>query len=343
MIPFSKPAISVKAQLDLLRSRGLEIQSPERAERYLEVISYFRLSAYMRPFQNPSNQNHEFKNGTKFQQIVALHAFDRELRLILMDAIERVEVAVRSMVNVVMGEKHQSEQDPYSGSHWYLNPERFNRQYNHQKLIETLQKKQHQEKKALQQEEQKIDQSQHTEPKKKALKDLKQRENYYRYYSNNYSEPVLPPSWTVIEELSLGELSHLFKGLKRDVDRKVIAKRFNTPQDKLVSWLHTLTFVRNCCAHHARLWNRELPIAPKLMRDVEWQLPNVLPNSHIQPAKRLYPVFLLLAHLIKEVSPDSLWVQSFLSLLEKYPEVPLINMGFPNDWQQHPFFQQGAQ
>lgn len=282
MIPFSKPAISVKAQLDLLRSRGLEIQSPERAERYLEVISYFRLSAYMRPFQNPSNQNHDFKNGTKFQQVVALHAFDRELRLILMDAIERVEVAVRSMVNVVMGEKYQSEQDPYSGSHWYLNPERFNRQYNHQKLIETLQKKQHQEKKALQQEEQKINQSQHAEPKKKALKDLKQRENYYRYYSNNYSEPVLPPSWTVIEELSLGELSYLFKGLKRDADRKAIAKR-------------------------------------------------------------LYPVFLLLAHLIKEVSPDSLWVQNFLSLLDKYPEVPLINMGFPNDWQQHPFFQQGAQ
>jgi abortive infection bacteriophage resistance protein len=342
MIPFSKPSISIKEQIELLKSRGLDIQHPERAERYLEVISYFRLSAYMRPFQNPSDQNHDFKKGIKFQQIVALHAFDRELRLMLMDAVERVEVAVRSMINVVMGEKYQCEQEPYSGSHWYLNSERFNSQYNHQKLIETLQKKQHQEKRALQHEEQKIDQSLHAESKKKALKDLKQRENYYRYYSNNYSEPVLPPSWTVIEELSLGELSHLFKGLKRDADRKAIAKRFNVPQDKLVSWLHTLTFVRNCCAHHARLWNRELPISPKLMRDTEWKLPEVLPNSHIQPAKRLYPVLLLITHLMKQVSPDSCWVQNFLTLLEKYPEVPLNNMGFPMNWQQHPFFQQGV-
>ncbi len=343
MIPFSKPAISVKAQLDLLRSRGLEIQSPERAERYLEVISYFRLSAYMRPFQNSNDPNHTFKKGVKFQQVVALHAFDRELRLMLMDAIERVEVAIRSMVNVVMGEKYQCEQELYSGSHWYLKPERFNSKYNHQKLIESLQKKQSLEIRVLQQEEQKIDQTKHAESKKKALKDLKQRENYYRYYSNNYSKPALPPSWTVIEELSLGELSHLFKGLKRDADRKAIAKRFNVPQDKLVSWLHTLTFVRNCCAHHARLWNRELPISPKLMRDPEWKLPEVLPSTHIQPAKRLFPVILLLSQLIKEVSPDSCWIPNFLKLLVKYPEVPLINMGFPEGWQEHPFFQQGAQ
>ena len=204
-------------------------------------------------------------------------------------------------------------------------------------------KKQQREKNTLQKELAKIDLSKYNTAKKATLKNLKQRESYGRYYANNYSTPELPPSWAMIEELTFGELSYLYKGLKRDVDRKAIAKRFEVPQDKLASWLHTLTFIRNCCAHHARLWNRELPIAPRLMRDAQWQFPAVLPNSQIQPAKRLFCVILLLAHLIKKTSPDSQWMQHLRELFNRYPDVPLKNMGFPTDWQQHPFFQQGAQ
>ncbi len=339
MNPFSKPSISVNEQVTLLQSRGLNIQDTERAKRYLEVISFFRLSAYMRPFQLAHDDQHTFKDNAKFREIVALYAFDRELRLIVMDAVERIEVAIRSMINNIMGPTYQTEQEPYSGSHWYLNRDRFNNRYNHQRLLDTLGYKQEQEKRSLRQEFEKIDNAQHDDDKKQILKNLKQRENYCRYYANNYSEPELPPCWAAIEELTLGELSHLYKGLKRDADRKAIARRFNVPQDKLGSWLHTLTFIRNCCAHHARLWNRELPIAPKLMRDPEWRFPAVLPDTQIQPAKRLFSVVLLLAFLMKQVSPDSKWVNSLLALFTKYPDVPLKNMGFPEDWQQHPFLQ----
>ena len=106
MTQFTKPAISIDQQIELLLNRHLKIQSPDRAKKYLEVISFFRLSAYMRPFQRPTAEQkieHQFKEQVEFKQIVDLYAFDRELRLLIMDAIERVEVAVRATLNNVMG------------------------------------------------------------------------------------------------------------------------------------------------------------------------------------------------------------------------------------------------
>lgn len=340
MISFSKPSISVEQQLSLLQQRGLTIRDPERAKSYLEVISFFRLSAYMRPFQKPFDEKHSFKNGVEFKQVVALYAFDRELRLLVMDAIERVEVAIRSMINNVMGPKYQLEGQPHSGSHWYLNNRHFKRDYDHHRLIKTLRDKQEKERTSLARENIKIEGSNFDGNKKSALKDIKQRENYFRYYLNNYSQPELPPGWAAIEELTLGDLSHLYKGLAKDADRKAIAKRFNSPQDKLESWLHTLTFVRNCCAHHARLWNRALPIAPKLMRDPAWQLPDVIPYTQIQPARRLFSVLMLLSFLMKQVSPDSQWINKLLILISTHPDVPLKNMGFPDSWQEYEFFRE---
>jgi len=339
VIPFSKPSIGLEEQMSLLQQRGLTIKEPERAKHYLEVISFFRLSAYMRPFQKLNDNEHQFHDGSEFKQVVALYAFDRELRLLVMDAVERIEVATRAMFNNVMGPKYQKDDEPYSGSHWYMNRTHFNLNYDHNRLLNSLNVKQDKERGILAREVEKINNSpHHSEEKRKILINLKQRENYCRYYVNHYNEPNLPPCWAVIEELTLGDLSYLYKGLRKDADRKAIAKRFNVPQDKFASWLHTLTFIRNCCAHHARLWNRELPIAPKLMRDKEWQLPAVLPNSHVQPAKRLYSVLLLLAHLMKEVSPDSLWTEKLVQLIAKHPEVPIKSMGFPENWLQHPFW-----
>ncbi|MDM1716620.1 MULTISPECIES: Abi family protein [Pseudomonadota] len=338
MIPFNKPVIDVSQQLALLEQRGLIIKNPEKAAHYLEVISYFRLSAYMRPFQQPNDDQHRFYPQTEFKQIVALYAFDRELRLLLLDAIERIEVAIRSMLNIVMGKKNEDSNKPHSGSHWYLDRQNFKQQYRHSKLLEEFENIVEKEQQILDREQQKLLKGRLAEAKKKIIFDLKRRENYCRYYTTKYFPPKLPPGWALIEELSLGSLSHLYSGLAEDSDRKAIAQRFNTPQDKLGSWLHTLTFIRNCCAHHARLWNRELSIAPALMRDSEWKFPTVLPNSHIQPAKRLYVVILLIVHLMQQVSPNSNWAGMFVMLLNKYPDVPLRNMGFPDDWQQHPFF-----
>ena len=340
MNQFNKPAVSVTEQISILKNRGLAIQFPERAERYLEVISYFRLSAYMRPFQKNINEqvvDHQFKDGTEFKQIVDLYAFDRELRLLIMDAIERVEVAIRATLNNVMANKHQTD-DICSGSHWYLNKSLFKSSYQHKRLLKEIEDKQSKEFNDLQRDVKKIERTSAAAEIKVRRIERRVRENYARFYQHTYDSPQLMPGWAMVEELTLGSISHLYRGLARDSDRKDIARRFDLPQEVLESWLHTLNFVRNCCAHHSRLWNRELSVQPKIPNGDNWQMPDRLEPSQVQPKRRIYMVLLMLGHLMRQVSPDSQWHKKVKALVTLHPEIPMFPMGLPDDWLTHEFF-----
>ncbi|WP_268972443.1 Abi family protein [Pseudomonas salomonii] len=134
MRTFSKPAIDVPAQLELLKLRGLIIHNEARAERFLQSVSFFRLSPYMRPFQQPEDRHHHFREGSQLGQLTRLYDFDRRLRLLTMDALERVEIASRSVISNHMGPTH--------GSHWYINPRIFHPAFDHQRLLTVLSNKQ---------------------------------------------------------------------------------------------------------------------------------------------------------------------------------------------------------
>lgn len=191
MNQFNKPAVSVTEQISILKNRGLAIQFPERAERYLEVISYFRLSTYMRPFQKNINKrgvDHQFKDGTEFKQIVNLYSFDRELRLLIMDAIERVEVAIRATLNNVMANKYQTD-DICSGSHWYLNKS----SYQHKRLLKEIEDKQSKEFNDLQRDVKKIERTSAAAEIKVRRIERRVRENYARFYQHTYDSPQLMP------------------------------------------------------------------------------------------------------------------------------------------------------
>lgn len=120
---FDKPVIGVPAQIALLKQRGLRIQNEAKAHRFLEAVSYFRLTPYMRTFQRKEDQDHPFRDGAGFKDLTRLYEFDRRLRLLVIDAIERVEVAVRSRISDHMG--------PLHGGHWYLNARLFQHTYDH--------------------------------------------------------------------------------------------------------------------------------------------------------------------------------------------------------------------
>jgi len=91
---YTKPPLSIEQQIELLKSRGLEIPDHEQAAHYLYHLNYYRLSGYMLPFQEGTE--HHFQAGTTFEHVLNLYLFDRKLRLLLMDAIERIEVSVRT-------------------------------------------------------------------------------------------------------------------------------------------------------------------------------------------------------------------------------------------------------
>ena len=95
MTTFTKPFLSPAQHISQWRKRGLAVPDTARATRYLTVISYYRLSAYTLPFQL-RNQGHAFIPGTSFEDVLDLYIFDRQLRLLILDAIERIEVALRA-------------------------------------------------------------------------------------------------------------------------------------------------------------------------------------------------------------------------------------------------------
>ena len=132
MTVFDKPALTIDQHLATLRERGLVITDEPRARQYLLNISYYRLSAYTRPFYAHNGSDHRFLPGVSFEEVLTTYVFDRELRLHLLDAIERLEVALRAQLTNTLAEHH--------GPHGYLDPQIFDSRYNHDWLVQKLEK-----------------------------------------------------------------------------------------------------------------------------------------------------------------------------------------------------------
>lgn len=316
-------------QIQLLKDRGLKFKDEYRATLFLEAVSFFRLTPYMRPFQNYGDSQHHFKVNVGFRQISQLYEFDRRLRLLVMDAIERVEVATRARISTHMG--------PMYGAHWYLDKQWFKNRYDHTRLMVTINEKQQKDQLSYRKECERIDNSKQTDDAHKAkLKQRRAQESYGRHYPLAYCQPIYMPGWAMFEELTLGELSHLYKGLANDSDKKAIARSVGISAPLLESWLHTLTMIRNICAHHGRLWNRELGIKPEKPKSTNLVWPQYLKgdNSHT----RIAVVLAILHHLMQQVSPHTHWHFRVIELFREFEEIPLSAMGLQDNWKEDEFW-----
>jgi abortive infection bacteriophage resistance protein len=238
--PFDKPATTYAQQVALLQKRGMNIGDVAKAELCLQHINYYRLSAYWLPFQVDAT-THEFKLGTCFDDVLNSYNFDRELRLLVLDSIERIEVSVRSQWAYQVGYLH--------GSHAHLDCQLFDRRQ-WQSNLDTLTKE--------------VNRS---------------KEIFIEHLKNTYIEE-LPPVWAACEVMSLGLLSRWYSSLKPQQTRKAIAGAYGLSDVVLNSWLQNLNLVRNICAHHSRLWNRKLTVIPNLPKSRKVRkLVQFVPNS----------------------------------------------------------------
>jgi len=228
VMKYTKPALSLDAHIELMASRGLKIEDKDEARHYLTYIGYYRLSGYMRALQiEEGRQDHKFADATTFDDVLDLYVFDRKLRLLVLDAIERIEVSMRTVISDHMAYNY--------GAHWYLSPEHFKEDFKHDEFLETV--------------------------RREIGYDDKPRDIYISHYRNVYSDPELPPGWMVFEALSFGKVSKLFTYLKTE-DKRNIASAFKLKHPFFKSWVHTLASLRNICAHHGRVWNRVFGVKP---------------------------------------------------------------------------------
>ncbi|WP_267963807.1 Abi family protein [Testudinibacter sp. TR-2022] len=335
MTTFCKPVKTSVEHIKTWQQRGLNIPNQERAVRYLNYIGYYRLSAYTIPFQDPKSSSHQFKQNVNFDDILSLYIFDRELRLLVMDAIERIEVAIRAQISNVLCNE-------FNDAFWYLDENCFDQNYQHFRLLANIERQRLEEQKRLKRDYDAIESRKNISlDQKRILKDKVQKENFLRHYLSQYDQPKLPPSWMMIEMLTWGDLSHLYTGVKSTLLRKKIAGNLGLHAQVFESWIKTLNDVRNVCAHHNRLWNKEFGRSIKIptSKSIIWlQQAVILANPAIHAEKRIYMVLVALQTLLYKISPNSQWAQRLKQLMAKYPKIAKSNMGMPEEWHNDDFW-----
>jgi abortive infection bacteriophage resistance protein len=307
-LPYDKPPLSLDKLVDRLTERGLGIPDPDRARRYLRHIGYYRLSPYTIPFQH-GGPDHLFREGTGFDDVLDLYAFDRALRLLVMDALERVEVAVRAALT-----DHMST--TYDDPHWYMDVRHFDHRGKHDGLLKIVQTT--------------CDERLRGTPD--AGEDSLVHRSALEHYLTTYGSPELPPSWLMVETLTIGQLASAYRNLGKRSDRTAVAMSIGLTTPVLESWMQTYVRVRNVCAHHGRLWNVGLGVYPAIPTtpSISWlQSAGSLPE---RSRKRIYPVLVSLQSVLDSVSPRSGWARRFHDLLSTRPPMNLRGMGVPDGW-----------
>lgn len=340
MTQFKKEVKDHEDHLSKWQERGLVVADHERAKRYLSFIGYYRLSAYTIPFQTPSPSNsdinHRFKVNTSFDDVLNLYVFDRELRLLVMDAIERIEVAIRAQVCHVLCCQTND-------AFWYLDESHFKQSYAHKRLLSNIERQLLSEKIRLERDERAIDKRTIKQDEKNILKKRVQKENFLRHYLSTYNSPKLPPAWMMIEMLTWGDLSHLYSGLISNPYKKEIAQNLGLNLEVLESCIKSFQDIRNICAHHSRLWNKEHGRNIKIPKSnaVEWLRNDIiLSNSAINYNKRTYIILVAMQTLLYKISPNSTWAKRLKSLIEdnEFISSSKANMGMPDLWYDDPFW-----
>lgn len=219
---YNKLPIEISQQIEKLKGRGLKFDNEKEAQNHLSNISYYRLRAYIYPFKDNSQGNQPFNADVTFEQIIGLYDFDSKLRLLIFDAIEKIEIALRTQIIYHFALTH--------GSHWQLKPELYRDSMRFANHLDSLQKE--------------IDRS---------------NETFIDHYKNKYTNPTEPPSWMSLEVSSMGLLSKIFQNLKKSPEKLAVTSHFGHKDVSVIeNWILCFSTLRNICAHHGRVWNRRL-------------------------------------------------------------------------------------
>lgn len=319
MEKYNKPPLTYTEQIELLKSRGMIIPDEKRAERLLANISYYRLSAYMLPYKQREKEIilDTFREGTTWDMIYNLYVFDRKLRLLVFDAIERLEIAIRTQIIYQLSHKY--------GSHWQDRQDIFNRPT--EKTLRDGRKVS-------------IDVFGDIQKHIKEQLHSNKAETFIRHYCSKYDTPENPPSWMSVEIMYFNHLSRICTGLKQRADINGIASYFALPPKTFCSWLHTMNYVRNICAHHARLWNRDLNILPERLsfsKRLKW-----ISHPDTEKRSKLYYFLCMLNYMLQTANPTSPFKNRLKVLLKEYENTVSIHaMGFPMNWNEEKIWEDG--
>lgn len=308
-----KPFATIDEQIDVLVTRGLGLDRAVAAQ-WLKSVGYYRLSGYWYPYRAPSAapaaRLDQFSQGANLDDVVRLYEFDRKLRTLIHDGIERIEIALRSQVSYILGAR---------GPLAYLNAAAFRPTFDHAAWLATARTRADRARR-------------HSEP--------------IRHHKAKYRGQL--PIWVLTEVLDFADVSRLYDGLFAR-EQWAVAERLGVTVDDAVlranqrtkvrkahpmaRWFEQLTIVRNTCAHHSRVWNRSFtPVSTAGLRTIDDLCS--LPEGQ---SERLYGALAVMGHLLQGASPGTTWTTKIRTLIdESFSGIfgrEVTEMGFPEGWQ----------
>lgn len=280
-----QPPMTIDEQVENLKSLGLIINDEEYAKKILNDISYFRLVKAYSLGFKPKNGN--YNDGVTFEQIVELYLFNANFRQITFAEIEKIEVNVRCRIANYFAETY--------GVLGYKEAANFVDEEYHKTFVEDIEEEVGRNSKAP----------------------------FVKNFRDNYEGGELP-IYALVEVFSFGTLSKFFKNMK-NADKKVVAKSFGIGYTYLESWLESISYVRNICAHYGRLYDAKLSKTPILYK--EYSQAGIGNN-------RMFGVLLCMKQILKNDKHWNLYVDQIEMLIDKYEKVDVKTMGFPENWKE---------
>jgi len=279
-----------------------------KAHEYLTNINYYRLRGYWWDMQS-DYMRHTFKPDTYFENVIDRYHFDRRLRLILFDALERIEIALRTRMIYHLSIAY--------GGLWYLNASLFdnttitsNGKTVYQNALESLQSE--------------IDRTQ----------EVFVRE-HFTHYPNQSAD-----AWKVLEVASIGTISKLYRSLKNHLPEKaVIANEMGINSPPVFSgWMEAIVCVRNIIAHHSRLWGYRITKTPSSRLNSPSGKWFTNPLMDIQK-KKPFLIISCMIYLCNQISHGHQIKAMICELIDTNPAIPVYKLGFLNQWRKEPLWQ----
>ena len=278
--------LSVVDQIKNLVSLGLEIEDEEYAKAFLNDVSYFRLVKAFSLGLKPKNG--KYNEGVTFSQIVQLYKFNCNFRQLLFSVIERIEVNLRCRLANHFSSKY--------GVLGYENAANFANADYHVEFLDDI--------------DHEVERN--------------SKSPFVRNFRTNYKDGKIP-MYALVELFSFGTLSKFFKNMKNE-DKKTVASTYGVGYTYFESWIESIAYVRNLCAHYGRLYNAKLSKTPMLYKQYdEAGIGNI----------RIFGVLICLFHLIPHDAHWEEFVDQLEALIQKYPSVNTSTMGFPKNWKDY--------
>ena len=278
--------LSVENQINNLIDLGLIIEDEEYAKAFLNDVSYFRLIKAYSLGLKPKNG--KYNEGVTFVQIVQLYKFNCNFRQLLFSVIERIEVNLRCRLANHFSSKY--------GVLGYEDASNFANADYHAEFLSDIRRE----------------------------VDRNAKSPFVRNFRINYIDGKIP-MYALVELFSFGTLSKFFKNMKNE-DKKAIASTYGIGYSYFESWIESIAYVRNLCAHYGRLYNAKLSKTPKLYKQyTDAGIGNI----------RIFGVLICLFHLIPHDAHWEEFVDQLEELIQKYSSVNISTMGFPVNWTEY--------